>query len=101
MFGNSKTKRILVLLLSLLMLISVFPLAAFAGDPRPDLEEAGANGKLKWYVFKETTLFIHGDDDMSDFCINFENGDTGAPWRDYKDKITTIVIENGVPFRGR
>ena len=99
MFSNSKTKRILVLLLSLIMLISIFPVSVFAGEV-PDVQEPGKNGKIKKFV-SQGVLGIYGEDEMTDFYINYDDVSTTAPWTDLRDQVTTIVIENGVKSIGR
>lgn len=97
-------KKVLAAVLAVITLLSVFPLTAFAGEPMPN-EEAGANGNLKWSV-KDNVLFISGEDAMNEFCVNGEDGnplngiETTAPWTDYRDTVTTIVVRNGVTSIG-
>ena len=91
-------KKGFVLALALLMLFSIFPLSAFAGDVGE--QEAGKNGKLKWFV-SQGVLGIYGEDEMTDFYVNYDDISTTAPWTNYRDKVTTIVIENGVKSIGR
>ena len=97
-------KKVLAAVLAVITLLSVFPLTALAGEPMP-IEDAGKNGNLTWSV-KDNVLFISGEDEMTDFCVNgMEESplymiETGAPWTNYRDTVTTVVIRSGVTSIG-
>lgn len=97
-------RKSLAVLLAALMLFSFLPLSVFAGEFAPmPVESAGNN--IKWEV-DGAVLKISGSGEMTDFCVNGEDGnplygiETGAPWRDYRDTVTTLVIGNGVTTVG-
>ena len=102
----SKTKKILAALLAALMLFTVLPVTVFAGFEPMFIEEADKYGKITWKV-EGTVLKISGEGVIIDFCINGQEDnplygiETSAPWRDYRDKVTTIVIGEGISYVGR
>ena len=95
---KNHSKRLFALLLALMMVLSILPASVFAGDVGQ--QEAGKNGKLKWFV-SQGVLGIYGVDEMTDFYVNYDDVSTTAPWSNYRNKVTTIVIENGVKSIGR
>ena len=52
---------------------------------------------LTWKLDNKGTLTISGTGKMKDF---FYAGNEKAPWRDYKDKLKKLIIENGVTSIG-
>ena len=81
-----KTKKIISVLLSILMIITSVPLMAvesFAADP----VKSGTTGECTW-TLDGTVLTISGNGKMKDY-----RGDDASPWG---TSITKVVIENGV-----
>ena len=82
-----KTRKIISLLLSLLMIITSVPLMAvesFAADP----VQSGTTGECTWTLDSDGVLTISGNGKMKDY-----RGDDASPWG---TSITKVVIENGV-----
>ena len=71
-----KTKKLFAALLAVIMLLSLFPLSSFAGEVGE--QDAGKNGNIKWF-FSSNTLFIYGEDEMTDFYVNFDDVTTTSP----------------------
>lgn len=84
------TKKLLVLLICAVLLLSLLPLGAYAA------ESQGTCGPNLQWVFEEDkeTLRISGTGTMTDYP------DFNAPWRSFISKIKTIVIEEGVTTIG-
>ena len=53
--------------------------------------EGTCGENLTWKLSKDGTLTISGEGDMADYA-----DDASVPWSDYRIKITTVVIEDGV-----
>ncbi len=86
-----RLKKLFSVLLCAVMVMGVLPvLPAFAAT------QSGTCGtNLKWVLDEKTgVLTISGTGAMTNY------GSYGAPWFDYRDKITSIVIENGVTSIG-
>ena len=86
-----KFRRFLSLLLSFCLILSIFPLvnvsAATSGS-------CGAG--VTWSFDAETgTLTISGNGRMTDY-----EGRTQAPWIDLRDKVSTLIVEEGVTHIG-
>ena len=77
-----------VCLLALLALISC---SKDESEPIPDLSGICGQNVLWKYYFDTNTLNISGTGDMDNFKI---------PWADFKTRIETIIIENGVTSIG-
>lgn len=90
------------LVLSILVPASAMISAEESGMPA---DPAGENDGLTWEV-KKGILYINGSDKMYDFCLNCDENlpgymvETTAPWTSYRDKVTTIVIGDGVTSIG-
>lgn len=55
--------------------------------------DCGAN--VKWALDTDGTLHIYGSGAMTDY-----NGNTGSPWYEYRNSITSAIIEPGVTTVG-
>lgn len=112
-------KRLTALTLSLLMVLSLFSANVFAADGEKIIEKAdvpatmslvksGSCGdNVKWSFDSSGVLTISGKGAMSNYTAEeFEEDDMvyiycDAPWFvDYSDRITSIVVENGVTSIG-
>ena len=84
------TKKLLALLISAVLLLSLLPLGAYAA------ESQGTCGPNLQWVFEEDkeTLRISGTGPMADYP------DFNSPWRSFNSKIKTIVVEEGVTTLG-
>ena len=78
-------KKITVFLLALVLLLTQ-ALPAFAA-------ETGTCGENITWTYENGTLSITGSGPMDDFP-------EGAPWAQFKDSITTVVISGGVTYIG-
>lgn len=88
-------KQILSLLLLLCLLLNA-ALPVFAeqtDDVSAEGNGAACGDTLNWSI-NGTTLTISGTGEMYDF----ESGN--APWQDFKDTLTTVVLEGGVTHVG-
>ena len=63
-------------------------------DTWPKTGEAGENAT--WSLAEDGTMTISGTGDMTDY----ENS-TAMPWNDYKDQITSVIIEKGITKIGQ
>ena len=81
-------KKVIAIILSVLMCISVFSFTASA------LESDVSNtwGSLNWTLTTDGTLTISGSGDM----LDFESENTSDAWRAYKNDITKVVIGENV-----
>ncbi len=100
----NKTKKIISLLLSLIMTLSVFNIVPFtAGAAEADIAETGASsgttGKCTW-TLDNGVLTISGNGKMEKYDSTYKNGSfvTTAPWYSYS--FTTVVIKPGVTSIG-
>ncbi len=77
-------------------LVTCYPEGYNPDDPDADKPIEGGSGtlgaNLTWTLTQGGKLTISGNGAMPDF----EGIDIDQPWKDYKDKILTIVIEDGV-----
>ena len=83
--------KILSLFLSVIMILSLVPLTVSAA------ETSGTCGdNVTWSYNEETkTLTVSGTGDMKNYSVL-----QAAPWRNYKSKITSLFIEEGVTSIG-
>lgn len=91
-------KKALVLLLVCCMAVGMLPVATAAAEPITGT--CGEN--VTWSLDLDTgVLTISGSGDMEGYASSY-NGFTAncAPWRDYKDSITSVVVEEGVTSIG-
>ena len=92
-------KRFLALLLAALMVVSLLPTMAFAAVTLPEGAAwiDGTGTVPVWYKLTDsnTVLTIGGTGAMPDFTSG-----NPAPWKEYADKIETVVIGSGVTAIG-
>ena len=81
-------KRLLSLLVSLCLLLSVFPVSASAAS------YSGSCGKNVSYSLVNGVMTISGTGAMERFAP------TTVPWQDYRDEIQSVVIKEGVTTVG-
>ncbi len=85
-------KRILVFLLTLAVLVGVFPtLPSAAADSNI---ATGSCGALKWKLDSQGVLTVYGSGAMKDYSSS------SSPWKTYAENITSIVIEAGATSIG-
>ena len=92
-----KSKKIISLLLSLIMILSVFNIVPFTvGAAEADTAETGCT----WTLDDNGVLTISGNGKMGDYDYTDKNGSyvTTAPWGGYS--FNTVVIESGVTSIG-
>ena len=87
-------KRILSLLLLLGLVLTMLPVGAYAEETEDVTREPGMCGENLRWSYDGGTLTISGTGDMDDF----EEG--MAPWQEYKDSITKVVLSGGVTSVG-
>lgn len=80
----------------LLILLATFSLSLFSAT-------SGKCGKnLKWYYDKKSqTLSIVGSGEMKDFGYNYDKSLPLPPWKDYKEDIKTLVLQEGLTKIGK
>ena len=89
-----KTSKILSVILSLIMVISIIPMSGVIASAAADSGTCGEN--LTWTFGESTgTLTISGTGAMYDYEYN------DCPWEDYKYEITSLVIDDGVTTIGQ
>lgn len=81
-------KRLLSVLLTVILLVSMFSVAVFA-------ESDTCGDGITWTV-QNGVLTISGNGDMSKFERNGDNDTTNAPWWNLRDYIVEIVLEEGI-----
>ena len=57
---------------------------------------SGMTGELTWVLCSDGTLTISGTGEMPDYVHNFVTGEPNVPWGMYKNKITSVIIDNSV-----
>ena len=63
-------------------------------DSSSEMASGTCGDNLTWILYTNGTLVISGTGDMHDFYDDY------APWYEYNDDITSVVIENGVTSIG-
>ena len=87
-------KKLLTLLLSLVLILSVIPMSALTANAETYSGKCGEN--LTWSLDTETgVLDITGTGDMNDYYY-----DSKAPWYSYRDSIETVNIADTVTSIG-
>ena len=88
-------KKVLVLLA---LLAAVCGLLTFSAAAESAVVESGACGEnLTWTLDAAGTLTVSGTGAMEDYHIYINKG---APWRQSRDSIKAVVVENGVTAIG-
>lgn len=98
-------KRITALILSMVMLISVIPMSAFAAEIRKTVDSGfcGADGgnNLTWTFYDDGELVISGEGKMDWYNVDLAPQYAKyPPWYPYYDKIDVITVEEGVTSIG-
>jgi len=79
-----RTRKILSILLSVLLIFSIIPLASAA-----EIQYSGTSGTISWTIDSDWTLTISGTGEF-----------TSSGWSDYKSSIKKAVIGDGVTSIG-
>lgn len=66
-------------------------LCNFAGGTCGTEDDGNGNSNAKWYIDREGSLHIEGQNAMKDFGT-----DNTAPWREYADTIKNIIVHEGI-----
>lgn len=99
-------KRITALILSMIMLISVIPMSAFAAEIRKTVDSGfcGVDGgnNLTWTFYDDGELVISGEGKMDWYKVDNSGRKHSKypPWYPYYDKIDVITVEEGVTSIG-
>ena len=90
-------KKMISVLLSVIMLIGCFGagVTAFAAS---DIASGNVTETISWKIDSSGILRVSGAGAIPDY--DFLRGKTTAPWFDYKDKITGIIVGEGVTKAG-
>lgn len=86
-------KQLISILLSALILISVFAVPAFAADTQ---NSPTCDDYINWYC-SGTGLYISGRGPMPDYKLS---GEQAAPWAEYSDIIEKVDIGDGLTTIG-
>ena len=91
-------KKIICIAIAVVTALSSFATAAHAAEV--DFGSCGEH--LAWSLDDDGTLTISGTEDMNNYSYNQEGDDfvTDAPWGEYRDEVTSLVIEEGVASVG-
>ena len=95
-------KKLISIFLSALLIVSVICCAPFAVSAAEDNDSAagvlsGTTGDCTWELDPSTgVLTISGSGAMADYDWDTSIKVTNAPWWDYREKITSLVIGSGV-----
>ena len=84
-----KTNRWIAALLALCMLLTWLP-STTAWAAETEVASGSDGNNLTWVLTDDGTLTISGTGEMEDY------GWRSAPWYDYREMITTVIIEEGV-----
>ena len=97
-------KKVLSVLLSIILIISICPLGTFEFIASAETVSGSCGENLTWEYDTETaTLTVSGTGAMSGYSASYY-GDyyvTTAPWRSYYYKMKTVVINSGVTSIGK
>lgn len=63
-------------------------------EPSAPVREPGYCGEAITWEYEDGVLTISGTGEMDDFP-------DGAPWQEYRDEITTVVLTGGITYIGR
>ncbi|MBR1457665.1 MAG: leucine-rich repeat protein [Oscillospiraceae bacterium] len=77
--------------------VTMVPMAV-DGEDVPTSGTCGEN--VTWSLSADGTLTISGTGEMKNYGVTTTWGDELAPWRQAKDRITSVIIENGVTHIG-
>ena len=72
----------------------------------PPVASGTCGENLNWLLYSDGTLIFQGSGEMSDYNVYYDYNDgvshprTSAPWGEYSDRITAVVIPQGVTRLG-
>ena len=84
-------KRLTAFITLIVLCVMMLPMSALAEETEPITGECG---DLSWEIYSGT-LTISGSGEMSDF-----DSEGAAPWYEYKDSISSLIISDGVTSIG-
>ena len=88
-------KRLFAFFVLLCLLLTMLPVSVFAEETAEDAaREPGSCGEDMTWSYDGGTLTISGNGEMDDYS------ETDAPWAEYKDSITKLVISGNVTSIG-
>ncbi|MBQ4154111.1 MAG: leucine-rich repeat protein [Clostridia bacterium] len=91
-------KKFGAILLVVVMLLSMLPINAFAQTSEGEVITSGSCGdNLSWTLDENGLLVISGTGDMA----NWNFWDVSAPWLNYSEQISKVIIEEGVTSIGQ
>ena len=103
-------KRLSALLLSVLMLVTMLPVTAFAADENVLSGTCGAteNDNVTWTLTQNNedsdnttyTLTISGEGAMADYTGTSWNATSDCPWENYRQKITKLELSDEITYLG-
>lgn len=88
-----KRRVFLYLLAACLIAMSAFPAAAAEATEAAVTREPGWCGEKIQWSFEDGILTLTGEGEMDDFP-------DGAPWAQFRDDITELVLEGGITYIG-
>ena len=95
-------KKIVSLLLSVLMIVGI-AIPVYAEDDPAVIASGTVKGSVTWKVTEDGVLTIGGTGPMENYTAALKISSlhyTKAPYYEYKDQITSLVIEEGVTSIG-
>ena len=95
-------KKIVSLLLSVLMIVGI-AIPVYAEDGPAVIASGTVKGSVTWKVTEDGVLTIGGTGPMENYTAALKISSlhyTKAPYYEYKDQITSLVIEEGVTSIG-
>ena len=93
------TKRLLAVLMAAVLLCVGMPFAAQAEEV-PVLDSGKCGSQLSWTFDETGNLSVSGSGAMYNYDVNQSIGGTTAPWRDYSQDITSVIIDDNVTSIG-
>ncbi len=90
-------KKVLSIFIALLMLCSTGTLA-FAADDAQIVAQGSCGATVNWKVDSNGQMTIYGNGSMQNY---WHTDDRRPPYEEYKDQVTTLVIEEGVTAIGK
>ena len=92
-----KIKQVLSIVLALIMVVSIIPMSTITASATETSGTCGEN--VNWEFDSETgTLTISGTGAMTDFVVKASSWphQNNRPWEDYKNSISSVIIQEGV-----
>ena len=91
-----KTNKLISILLSIAMLLSLAPVTTFAALEVASGEFGASGSNLTWSLDIDGVLTVSGNGAMEDFA-----NAASMPWYNQKSNVKTVVIESGVTSIGK